>query len=88
MATLLRRPAFLTGPAVAAERPEVIEAGCAKLVGTDEVRIVQEASVLLNDRAAYAAMSNRQNPFGDGRAAERIASILDESLQGRRARQT
>jgi UDP-N-acetylglucosamine 2-epimerase len=70
------------------ERPEVIEAGCAKLVGTDEVRIVQEASVLLNDRAAYAAMSNRQNPFGDGRAAERIASILDESLQGRPARQT
>jgi UDP-N-acetylglucosamine 2-epimerase len=70
------------------ERPEVIEAGCAKLVGTDEVRIVQEVSMLLNDRAAYAAMSNRQNPFGDGRAAERIASILDESLQGRPARQT
>jgi UDP-N-acetylglucosamine 2-epimerase len=70
------------------ERPEVIEAGCAKLVGTDEARIVQEASLLLNDRAAYAAMSNRQNPFGDGRAAERIASILDESLQGRPARQT
>ena len=70
------------------ERPEVIEAGCAKLVGTDEVRIVQEASVLLNDRAAYAAMSNRQNPFGDGRAAERIASILEESLQERPARQT
>jgi UDP-N-acetylglucosamine 2-epimerase (non-hydrolysing) len=62
------------------ERPEVIDAGCAKLVGTDETRIVEEASILLNDREAYAAMANRQNPFGDGKAAERIASILDESL--------
>lgn len=62
------------------ERPEVIEAGCAKLVGTNETRIVEEASVLLNDRAAYAAMAGRQNPFGDGTAAEKIAGILDKSV--------
>jgi UDP-N-acetylglucosamine 2-epimerase len=62
------------------ERPEVIDAGCAKLVGTDETRIVEEASVLLNDRTAYAAMAGRQNPFGDGTAAEKIAGILDSSV--------
>lgn len=58
------------------ERPEVVDAGCAKLVGTDEAVIVEEASRLLSDPAAYAAMANRQNPFGDGRAAERIADAL------------
>ena len=58
------------------ERPEVIEAGCAKLVGTDEGVIVDEASRLLSDPSAYAAMAGRQNPFGDGRAAERIADAL------------
>ena len=68
------------------ERPEVLDAGCAKLVGTDEARILEEASLLLNDRAAYAAMAGRQNPFGDGRAAERIADILEESLQLRATR--
>jgi UDP-N-acetylglucosamine 2-epimerase len=68
------------------ERPEVIEAGCAKLVGTDEDRIVAEASTLLNDPKAYAAMAGRQNPFGDGRAAERIAGILEESIEVRAVR--
>ena len=58
------------------ERPEVVDAGCAKLIGTDETRILDEASRLLSDPAAYAAMANRENPFGDGKAAEKIADVL------------
>jgi UDP-N-acetylglucosamine 2-epimerase (non-hydrolysing) len=58
------------------ERPEAVEAGTAKLVGTDRERIAGEASRLLSDTAAYQAMSLAHNPYGDGRAAERIAGIL------------
>lgn len=58
------------------ERPEVVEIGCGKLVGTDPDRIVREASHLLRDEAAYAAMAGGPNPFGDGRAAERIVALL------------
>ncbi len=58
------------------ERPEGIEAGTARLVGTDPERIVGEAERLLTDRGAYRAMSKAHNPFGDGRAAERIARAL------------
>lgn len=58
------------------ERPEGLEAGVAILVGTDEDRIVAEASRLLRDQAAYAAMARRVNPYGDGKAAERILDVL------------
>ena len=58
------------------ERPEGIEAGVAQLVGTDRARIVAAASLLLTDETAYRAMANAVNPYGDGRAAERIAGIL------------
>ncbi len=58
------------------ERPEVIEAGCAHLVGTDREKILSHATRLLSDQAAYAAMANRTNPFGDGKAAERIVAAL------------
>jgi len=58
------------------ERPEGIEAGVARLVGTDRGRIVAAASELLTSPAAYAAMSRAVNPYGDGRAGERIAAIL------------
>jgi UDP-N-acetylglucosamine 2-epimerase (non-hydrolysing) len=57
------------------ERPEGIEAGAARLVGTDEARIVAEAERLLDDRAAWSAMATVQNPYGDGRAALRIAEL-------------
>jgi UDP-N-acetylglucosamine 2-epimerase len=57
------------------ERPEGVEAGLALLVGTDEERIVGEASTLLSDGAARRKMSG-SNPYGDGRAADRIAAIL------------
>ncbi|OLE76157.1 MAG: hypothetical protein AUG02_05820 [Chloroflexi bacterium 13_1_20CM_2_70_9] len=60
----------------ATERPEAIEAGCARLVGTDAGRIVGEARRLLDDDAAYQQMARVANPFGDGRASERIAQIL------------
>lgn len=58
------------------ERPEGVEAGTAKLVGTDASRIVAEATVLLDDPAAYAAMARAHNPFGDGHSAARIADLL------------
>jgi UDP-N-acetylglucosamine 2-epimerase (non-hydrolysing) len=58
------------------ERPEGVEAGVARLVGTERRRIVAEAGRLLNDPAARAAMATRVNPYGDGQASARIASIL------------
>jgi len=58
------------------ERPEGIEAGVAKLVGTDEEAIFREAETLLTDERAYDAMARPANPYGDGRAAERIAAVL------------
>jgi UDP-N-acetylglucosamine 2-epimerase (non-hydrolysing) len=58
------------------ERPEGVERGVARLVGTDEQRIFEEAERLLSDASAYAAMSNAGNPYGDGKAADRIAAFL------------
>lgn len=54
------------------ERPEAVEAGTVKLVGTDASLIVSEVSRLLDDRAAYEAMSFAHNPYGDGHAVDRI----------------
>ncbi len=65
----------------ATERPEAIEAGTACLVGTDAQRIVEAARRLLDDPAAHAAMAQATNPFGDGRASERIATQVNEWLQ-------
>jgi UDP-N-acetylglucosamine 2-epimerase (non-hydrolysing) len=58
------------------ERPEGVTAGTSKLVGTDKDEIVREASKLLGDPAAYAAMSQAANPYGDGKASERIAAAI------------
>ncbi|MBN1305230.1 MAG: UDP-N-acetylglucosamine 2-epimerase (non-hydrolyzing) [Anaerolineales bacterium] len=58
------------------ERPEGVEAGTLKLVGTDAARIVTEAVNLLDSPAAYQAMSQAANPFGDGQAAGRIVAAL------------
>ncbi len=60
------------------ERPEGVEAGVLKLIGTDAGRIVQETRRLLEDAAAYAAMARAVNPFGDGHAAARIVKALLE----------
>mgnify|MGYP004718657917 CR=1 FL=1 len=61
------------------ERPEGIEAGTLKLVGTEEETIYREFSRLLSDKDEYAVMSKASNPYGDGYACERIADILEES---------
>ena len=58
------------------ERPEAVDAGCARLVGTDPDRIVEEVTRLLDDPGAYAAMARVANPFGDGRAAQRCVDAL------------
>ena len=60
------------------ERPEGIAAGTLKLVGTDEDVIYENFRTLLDDRAAYEAMSKASNPYGDGHACERIADILEK----------
>jgi len=62
------------------ERPEGVAAGAAKLVGTDKNRIVAEASRLLDDGLAYQAMASVQNPYGDGRAAQRIVQAIGRHL--------
>jgi UDP-N-acetylglucosamine 2-epimerase (non-hydrolysing) len=61
------------------ERPEGVTAGTAKLVGTDRDRIVTEIFKLLDDKAAYSAMSRAHNPFGDGKAAQKIARIVADA---------
>ncbi len=62
------------------ERPEGVEAGVVKLVGTERLQIVSEAKHLLTDPLAHAAMASSVNPYGDGRAAERIVAALRERL--------
>ena len=58
------------------ERPEAVDAGTVRLVGTDYGRIVSETSRLLDDPAAYNAMSHAVNPYGDGLACRRIVGAL------------
>ena len=62
------------------ERPEGVAAGTLKLVGTEEETIYREFSRLLDDPGAYEAMSHASNPYGDGRASERIADVLTDEL--------
>jgi len=59
------------------ERPEGIKAGTLKLVGTDETVIYENFKLLLEDKAAYDAMAQASNPYGDGLACKRIADILE-----------
>jgi UDP-N-acetylglucosamine 2-epimerase (non-hydrolysing) len=59
------------------ERPEGIDAGTLKLVGTSEKVIYDEFTRLLDDKVAYDKMSTASNPYGDGHASERIADILE-----------
>ncbi|TLM64505.1 MAG: UDP-N-acetylglucosamine 2-epimerase (non-hydrolyzing) [Deltaproteobacteria bacterium] len=60
------------------ERPEAVEAGTVRLVGTDAARIVDETARLLTDPDAYRTMSQAHNPYGDGRATERILETLNQ----------
>jgi UDP-N-acetylglucosamine 2-epimerase (non-hydrolysing) len=58
------------------ERPEAVDAGTVVLVGTDSARIVEKVSLLLDNEEAYERMSHSHNPYGDGQASTRIASII------------
>lgn len=62
------------------ERPEGVEAGTAKLVGTNDSTIISEASRLLQDPAAYARMAQAVSPYGDGKASQRIRYVVLKSL--------
>lgn len=70
------------------ERPEAVEAGTVKLVGTDPITIVREANRLLDDAAAFDAMARAHNPYGDGRAAVRIRDIIKQQSSPRTAGKT
>lgn len=58
------------------ERPEAVRAGTVRLVGTDQIKIVSEVLELIDDADAYRAMSMAHNPYGDGKAAQRIVNII------------
>jgi len=58
------------------ERPEAMQAGTARLVGTDEDRILRETSLLLDDPEEYGRMARVHNPYGDGRASHRISDLI------------
>lgn len=70
----LGRPVLVTRDTT--ERPEAVEAGTVRLVGTDSTLIVSETERLLDEPAHYTAMSRAHNPYGDGHAAERIVKEL------------
>ena len=67
------------------ERPEAVDAGTAKLIGTDSADIVRETALLLESSAAYEAMARAHNPFGDGQASARILESCRSFLNARRA---
>jgi UDP-N-acetylglucosamine 2-epimerase len=62
------------------ERPEGIDAGVARLVGTSEERIVAETLRLLRDPAEYDRMASGRNPYGDGTASAQMREILDRLI--------
>ena len=62
------------------ERPELIDAGIGKIVGTDAERIVEETEAILRNPNVYQAMARKADLFGDGLAAERIVKILSGDL--------
>ncbi|HFC53311.1 MAG TPA: UDP-N-acetylglucosamine 2-epimerase (non-hydrolyzing) [Gammaproteobacteria bacterium] len=70
------------------ERPEAVTAGTVRLVGTDPERLFVEASRLLGDRESYLSMSRAGNPYGDGRAAHRIADAIHNWSRGARLNAT
>jgi UDP-N-acetylglucosamine 2-epimerase (non-hydrolysing) len=62
------------------ERPEAVDAGTVKLVGTSKAAIVCETNYLLDNADAFNTMSRAHNPYGDGKAAERICNILRHQI--------
>ena len=74
----LGKPVLVTRDAT--ERPEAVELGAVKLVGTDQCAIVENVATLLTDEQAYSAMANAVNPYGDGRASQRILAACEGFL--------
>src|SRR5699024_6163562 len=66
------------------ERPEGIEAGTLKLVGTNENDIYEQADLLLTNQEAYTIMAESKNPYGDGKETKRIVNKLNKNCQERR----
>ena len=62
------------------ERPEAVDAGTVKLVGANVQRIVSETSELLDDSQAYESMAKAHNPYGDGKACERIINFMKKVM--------
>ena len=61
------------------ERPEAVDAGTVILVGTDKNKIVQEATDLLHNKEKYNSMSELRNPYGDGKACDRIVEFINKN---------
>ena len=61
------------------ERPEALDAGTVKLVGTNKELIIKEAQKLLDDEDEYNTMAKAHNPYGDGKACERIVKFIKET---------
>jgi UDP-N-acetylglucosamine 2-epimerase (non-hydrolysing) len=81
-ASALRKPVLVLREVT--ERPEAVESGSALLVGTDEERIANTAASLIQDQKAYGDLLSRcGNPFGDGRASDRIVSAVEDFLRGK-----
>lgn len=74
----LKKPVLLLREVT--ERPEAVEAGVVKIVGTDKERIIQSVRMLIEDVDEYNNMTTAENPFGDGHAGERIADIVVKFL--------
>ena len=75
---LLGKPVLVTRAKT--ERPEAVDAGTVRMVGTDAQQIVGAVATLLENPNAYAAMARAVNPYGDGRACARIVRILRQVL--------
>jgi UDP-N-acetylglucosamine 2-epimerase (non-hydrolysing) len=67
------------------ERPEAVNGGTARLVGTDQNKIISETNLLLSNRETYLAMSMAGNPYGDGKAARRITTAICQNQQSRQS---
>ena len=78
-APTLHKPVLVTRAMT--ERPEAMQAGLAKLVGTNFETIVGEASKLLKNPQAYQVMATGDNPYGDGQTSKRIVDILCKTLE-------
>jgi UDP-N-acetylglucosamine 2-epimerase (non-hydrolysing) len=62
------------------ERPEAVSAGTVKIVGTDKALIIRTTNELLDDKAVYQQMTAVNNPYGDGKASERIIAYLQQLM--------